>query len=841
MRYLLFFILGIVGFIGCSGANPVAPGQLSETLTGNTGYQNQLDAVPADNRHIRGFWLITISDNGESFDIVSARNVAIHLNALKFLEQAPCTDCLGISDISPIPPDKLSVGITIKHPFPGMPNLTGFDVRGILVTGSDYTFPASGKSIAFGDDYPRMLDPDGYTSLYNPVEFPPSLPGPAVLKYISGKLAHEGDFTATLNPFRAYAKDATRRIFESGASENQEITIISPDVGSGALEFGYAVDVSWEKAPGPVVDPAVDFPITANCPEAYRVDIQVGNCVPLSAGGSTPVTVEVYDHQGIETIQSVFVEAPDLFNGEIQLEFSTETLYGSWIYTGMIENSLHAASGEYPILAKVVDTAADTNLGQIDAWQVDTISIKRAWVCTWGITEFANDNTNVQRVKCDSDGNIYIAGSFHYTVDFDPGPGVEERTACGDESADAYVLKIDPTGEYQWVLTWGAESGDYAYDLAIDGQNNIYVAGSFRGTVDFDPGPGEKIFTSSDSYSDAYISKFNPDGNLLWTKVWEGASGYYSISCTFSGDIYAIGMFRGTVDFDPGPGEDWHEAISYSEIFLVKYGPNGAYKWGVNWGAGTSKRANGVDMDELGNVFVCGHFEKSVDFDPGPEEDIHESNNGTPDAFISCFDSAGNYKWAGTWGSDFNLDGDAAYGLAADAEGNVYVTGRYYGSVDFYPGPPTDWNGSNGGFDINLSRYSDTGQYWWTRTWGSTHDEYGTAVATDSNGLVYATGQFYFTADFNEWGAPKLRTSNGAGDVYITVFDKYHTHQWVTSWGGEDTDSGESITIDDFGNIFVVGYYHDDVDFDPGPGEEIRNSDVDGRCFLVKIPPGGEW
>ncbi len=840
LKYLPISILVIAGIVGCSGDNLVTPQEECVVSVWENGFNLQSGGNSINNRHIWGIWSVTIGADANSFDIIPVRGAAIHLNTLKFLEQTPCTDCLGIGGISFNPPDKLSVDITIKHPFPGLPNLSGFDVRGILITGSDFTFPACGRTIALGDTYPRMAEPDGFTSLFNPIEFPDTGPGPPALKYIPGKFAHEGDFTAALNPFRAYAVDSPRRVFTSGGIETQTITLISTNAGSGSLEFGYAVDVSWEKPPGPVVDPVTDFPLSANCLEAYRIDIDIENYVPLSAGGSTPVTVEVYDHQGKDTIHWVSVEAPDLFIGEVQLDFSIETGYGSFLYTGTIQNTLLAASGEYPILARVVDTETDINLGQIDAWQIEFIPIKRAWVCTWGNTE-TYDRTEVYGVECDMDGNVYIAGSFEDTVDFDPGPGVEERTAPG-VSEDAYLLKFSSNGEFQWVGTWGSESDDFANDLAIDGQNRIYVSGGFRKTVDFDPGPGETIFTSIDGMPDAYISKFNSNGDFLWTKTWGGPSGdrCYSIACTNLGDIYAIGHFRDIVDFDPGPGEDFHETIG-SSIFLVKYNSNGIYNWGLDWDAECPSRSNAVDVDELGNVFVTGVFKDSVDFDPGDEVDINESNNGTEDAFLSCFDSEGIYKWAATWGSDYNLEGDQGLGVAADGEGNAYAIGKFWGSVDFYPGSPIDWHLSHGGFDISLSKYNNSWVYWCAKTWGGIESDAGNAVAVDSAGFVYTTGYFQKTVDFNKWGAQDEHTSNGDRDVFVSVFNKYHTHQWAQIWGGTESDAGLSITVDNSGNVFVVGKYWDEVDFDPGPGTEYRNSFDDGCCFLVKLPPGGEW
>jgi hypothetical protein len=95
-----------------------------------------------------------------------------------------------------------------------------------------------------------------------------------------------------------------------------------------------------------------------------------------------------------------------------------------------------------------------------------------------------------------------------------------------------------------------------------------------------------------------------------------------------------------------------------------------------------------------------------VDFDPGGGLDNHTSN-GSADAFLSKFDSSGNFKWAHTWGGS-NID--QGFGVVADGNGNAYATGQFQGIVDFDPGSGVD-DHSNGDYGIFLNRFKPDGSW----------------------------------------------------------------------------------------------------------------------------------
>ena len=174
------------------------------------------DNAPArGNRYLWGFWEVQVSERHDSADVIPLRIAEMHFNAVRMLEEWPCSDCLTIGNLQ---------------------------------------------------------NADGYTALFNPTDFPPDEPGPAALKYIPGQYARGNLPTATLNPFLSYAQGAPRAMFEPGDTKKHAVMLRLP---SGAFSFGYAVDFCWQKPDIPVSDPVTDFAAEANCLEAYRLEVSM--------------------------------------------------------------------------------------------------------------------------------------------------------------------------------------------------------------------------------------------------------------------------------------------------------------------------------------------------------------------------------------------------------------------------------------------------------------------------------------------------------------------------------------------------------------------------------------
>jgi hypothetical protein len=353
----------------------------------------------------------------------------------------------------------------------------------------------------------------------------------------------------------------------------------------------------------------------------------------------------------------------------------------------------------------------------------------------------------------------------------------------------------------------------------------VYVTGTYR----------TDIIGSFDMF--AFLRKFDSSGNQLWERTWGGTKKYnegWSIVVDASGNAYVTGDFEGTVDFNPGAGVENHTANGSLDAFLSKFDPSGTFLWAKTWGGSVDDHGRSVTVDGSGNAYVTGQFQGSADFNPGAGVDNHASN-GSYDAFLSKFDSSGNFSWAKTWGGSNAEDG---LGVAVDSSGSVYATGYFELTVDFDPGSGVDNHTSNGFRDTYLSKFDSSGGFLWAKTWGgsSTDGSYGLAV--DSSGSVYVTGEFRETVDFDPGSGVDNHISNGSCDVFLSKFDSSGGFLLAKVWGGTDWDEGYGVATDGSGNVLVTGYFGGTVDFDPAAaGVDNHTSNGNADVFVSKFAP----
>jgi len=381
--FLLFITMACSNGQDISPTDPSSGDSISNAYAPNSMLTTAGVQEAAAGRYLWGYWDMYWDPETQELTAVPVRDTQVHINILRFLEDTLCETCLVIGDNEFNVDGDLEVEIGIIHPidYDGkyvQEVFTGFDVRGIAIFEGTYYFDENGVKISYepNDEY-TLVDPDGYTRLWSPAEFPPDpVDGRPIFEYYPAKYEVDGiDMTTTLNPYMAFFTMAERRVFESAGHDERIFTIRFPgDPFSVPLKFGYAVDTSWAK-PANIDAPEVpeDFPMNANSWEAYRLMAVVGGeLTPL--GGSVDLILRIYDWQGADTIESVTLEAPDLFNGLITADFvqvyQTYTEYGA-----TITNELGAVIGTYPVLCAIADVNPIPVIGKIDGYDIIWVDV----------------------------------------------------------------------------------------------------------------------------------------------------------------------------------------------------------------------------------------------------------------------------------------------------------------------------------------------------------------------------------------------------------------------------------------------------------------------------------
>ncbi|SVE51796.1 uncharacterized protein METZ01_LOCUS504650, partial [marine metagenome] len=230
------------------------------------------------------------------------------------------------------------------------------------------------------------------------------------------------------------------------------------------------------------------------------------------------------------------------------------------------------------------------------------------------------------------------------TVDFDPGSGTTNLTSNGGK--DVFVSKLDSSGDLVWAKSFGGTSTESGYG-AVDSSGNVYTTGTFRNTVDFDPGAGTANLTSNGIY-DVFVSKLDSSGNYVWAKSFGGTNSDVgrSVAVDSSGNVYTTGYFKSTPgDFDPGSGTANLTSNGVHDVFVSKLDSSGNYVWAKSFGGSGHDYGHSVAVDSSGNVYTTGFFNGTVDFDPGAGTAENTSTGGI-DVFVSKLDSSGDYVWA---------------------------------------------------------------------------------------------------------------------------------------------------------------------------------------------------
>ena len=307
-------------------------------------------------------------------------------------------------------------------------------------------------------------------------------------------------------------------------------------------------------------------------------------------------------------------------------------------------------------------------------------------------------------IAVDSTGNIYTTGFFQDTVDFDPSAGTTNPTTAG--LSDVFISKLDASGNLVFAKRFGAAEADAGRSIALDSTGNIYTAGYFEQTVDFDPSAGTTNLTSA-GRSDVFVSKLDSSGNLVFAKRFGAAETDVGLSVAVdsTGNVYTTGYFEQTVDFDPGAGTTDLTTGGGSDVFVSKLDASGNLVFAKRFGGSNDDGGISISVDSNGNIHTTGYFEERVDFDPGAGTSNLTSAGGT-DVFVSKIDSSGNLLLAKSFGGTAN---DVGRSITFDSTGNIYTTGEFAGTVDFDPGTGTTNLISAGGNDVFILRLDPSG------------------------------------------------------------------------------------------------------------------------------------
>lgn len=311
---------------------------------------------------------------------------------------------------------------------------------------------------------------------------------------------------------------------------------------------------------------------------------------------------------------------------------------------------------------------------------------------------------------------------------------------------------------------------DLVFASTVDANGNLYVGGGTGGSLAGENAGGR----------DAWVSKYDTDGNKLWSKQF-GTTGSETVWSMVSdgSNIYVLGNTAGTLGTTSQGGRD---------IYLAKYDSAGNQEWIQQFGTSTFDEAFRVTADPNGNIYVGGHTVGGLSGDnKNVGQNLSQFGFPSTDSYVVKFDSNGNKLWDQQFGT---VELDDNWGVTTDKEGNVFAGGNTRGN----------FGGQNAGFYDNwlVKLDKDNGQTKWVKQFGTADYDFLWDLKTDSTGNLYATG--YTLGDLGGKNA-------GSSDVWLAKFDNDGNQLWIKQFGstGDDETSFNSLVVDSADNIFLSG------------------------------------
>lgn len=305
-------------------------------------------------------------------------------------------------------------------------------------------------------------------------------------------------------------------------------------------------------------------------------------------------------------------------------------------------------------------------------------------------------------------------------------------------------------------------------------------------------------------------------------------------------NIYVLGMFENTVDFDPGPGEFNLTSTAFRDIYLQKLDSDGNFKWAVSFGSAEYESAVDLVVDNTNDkVYILGNHIDTIDLDPGVGEMIVTTQGGS-DFYIIVLNSDGSFNDAKVWGSPEN---DVAYGISLLGNGNLGITGAFETMLDLDPGPNTAIVTNNDqNFDGFVVTLDPNVSYLQSFTLSGDNSIVGYDIDIDTNENIIVSGTFYDTIDFDPSATIFELNTNGDKHIFVAKYTSTNDFIWAKSFGNSGIRLRlGGLSLDNNDDVLITGSYEGSIDLDPGTGVSEISSNGGDDIFISKLDENGDF
>lgn len=388
-------------------------------------------------------------------------------------------------------------------------------------------------------------------------------------------------------------------------------------------------------------------------------------------------------------------------------------------------------------------------------------------------------------IKTDSNGNVFIAGSFFSTtITF------STVTLTNQGNGDIYICKYDASGNLIWAKSFGSALADGINDIVINKSNEILITGHFlSNTIAFD-----NITLLNQGVTNSFICLLDNNGNTIWAKSFGG--NLQTIANTLDIDRFSNIIIAGSYSDSTltlGPSTLYNNG--FFDIFIAKLDSLGQFIWAVSAGGLNMDEPNCITTDNASNIYVTGTFESdTISF-----QGNYVNNKGSGNLFTCKFNLNGVCLWAKSPNNN-PINQVIGTGITLDKIGNVYVCGYFFGdSLKF--------NSStliNNQYDAFLVKYDSTGNELFALDVGGNSFESFQSIFADTIGNIFVVGRS--NSPIINIGSAAL--NNNGLSFLLCKYDSNGNSLWAINNSNSSNSFGTDITVDLLGNIYVIGEFN---------------------------------
>lgn len=397
--------------------------------------------------------------------------------------------------------------------------------------------------------------------------------------------------------------------------------------------------------------------------------------------------------------------------------------------------------------------------------------------------------------------------------------------ACGEEKE-----------KYSWHTFYGGNEFENSPSMAMDQAGNLIVlssSGSFWNGPDGEL-PINDWNEGANPWGGQFLLKLGEEGTYQWHMFFAGGVGilWSSLTVDDEDNIYVAGAstdWRGPQGQEPLHPHSDPETPEVSNIFVLKFNPNGEYQWHTFLGSAPYTFAWSIKMDGAGNPSVFGCCGGSWS-GPDGQPPLNEHGGGEENMCLFKLDPNGEYAWHTFFGGDV-FDHGSSHTL--DSHGNMYLVGNSSSPWNTTANQsPLNAHMGVDQSDIALIKVGPDGAYQWHTFWGSSESDHASSVVVDAHGDIYLTGGSGLAWDTPSGVAP-LQAGSPSAEYHAVImkFGEDGTYKWHTFYMDTRGDGIGSIVSNNNDRLYLIG--QSDSSWEGPNGEQPLNPFSQGRDVIV--------